>query len=198
MRTVKITLQTVLSVALILLLATSIVFTEQAKTYSITTKCSPQAREWIIDKFGEVNTIEELLVDINDFIGTRTYIPKKATDIFQYFDIDEFIDNDCNGLCYDWSCFSAIVAREISQLKGWNCKPYVVDAVSIYDKSIYHSYNFFVVDDENGKRTYYIDTTVDNTRKKSGERITGVVNIANYTMEEFSERCCGYKIFKYH
>jgi hypothetical protein len=26
----------------------------------------------------------------------------------------------------------------------------------------------------------------------------GVVNIGNFTMEEFSERCCGYRIFKYH
>ena len=171
MRTVKITLQTVLTVVLVLLLATTIVFTEQAKTYSITTKCSPQAREWIVDKFGEADTIEELLIDVNAFIGTRTYIPKKSTDLFQYFDIDEFIENDCNGLCYDWSCFTAIVTREISQLKGWNCKPYIVDAVSVYDKSIYHSFNFFIVDDENGKRTYFLDTTVDNTRKKNNERI---------------------------
>ena len=198
MKTVKITLQTILTVALVLLLTTTIVFTEQAKTYSITTKCSPQAREWIVDKFGEADTIEELLIDVNGFIGTRTYIPKKSTDLFQYFDIDEFIDNDCNGLCYDWSCFTAIVAREISQLKGWNCKTYVVDAVSIHDNSVYHSYNFFIVDDGNSKRTYFLDTTVDNTRKKNNERIAGVINIGNFTMEEFSERCCGYRIFKYH
>lgn len=198
MKTVKITLQTVLTVVLVLLLATTIIFTEQAKTYSITTKCSPQAREWIINKFSDADTIEELLIDVNAFIGTRTYIPKKETDIFQYFDIDDFIENDCNGLCYDWSCFTAIVVREVSQLKGWNCKPYVVDAVSIYDKNIYHSYNFFVVDDANGKRTYYLDTTVDNTRKKNREQITGVVNIANYTMEEFSKKYCGYKIINYH
>ena len=198
MKTVKITLQTILTVALVLLLTTTIVFTEQAKTYSITTKCSPQARKWIIDRFGEADTIEELLIDVNGFIGTRTYIPKKSTDLFQYFDIDEFIDNDCNGLCYDWSCFTAIVAREISQLKSWNCKTYVVDAVSIHDNSVYHSYNFFIVDDGNSKRTYFLDTTVDNTRKKNNERIAGVINIGNFTMEEFSERCCGYRIFKYH
>ena len=198
MKTVKITLQTILTVALVLLLTTTIVFTEQAKTYSITTKCSPQAREWIVDKFGEADTIEELLIDVNAFIGTRTYIPKKSTDLFQYFDIDEFIDNDCNGLCYDWSCFTAIVTREVSQLKGWNCKPYVVDAVSIYDKSIYHSFNFFIVDDGNSKRTYFLDTTVDNTKRRNNEQIMGVVNIGTFTMEEFSERCCGYRIFKYH
>ena len=198
MKTVKITLQTILTVALVLLLTTTIVFTEQAKTYSITTKCSPHAREWIVSKFGEADTIEELLIDVNAFIGTRTYIPKKATDLFQYFDIDKFIENDCNGLCYDWSCFTAIVTREISQLKGWDCKPYIVDAVSVYDKSIYHSFNFFIFDDGNSKRTYFLDTTVDNTRKKNNERIAGVINIGNFTMEEFSERCCGYRIFKYH
>ena len=83
MKTVKITLQTVLTVVLVLLLATTIIFTEQAKTYSITTKCSPEAREWIVDKFGEADTIEELLIDVNDFISTRTSIPKKSTDLFQ-------------------------------------------------------------------------------------------------------------------
>ena len=185
---------------LIVVIALSFAVTKHQSTSgcSITTKCSPQAREWIIDRFGEADTIEELLIDVNDFIGTRTYIPKKSTDLFQYFDIDEFIDNDCNGLCYDWSCFTAIVAREISQLKGWNCITYVVDAVSIHDNSVYHSYNFFIVDDGNSKRTYFLDTTVDNTRKKNNERIAGVINIGNFTMEEFSERCCGYRIFKYH
>lgn len=198
MKAVKISIQTIFTIALVLLLATSIVFTEQTKTYSITTKCSPQAREWIISKFGEADTIEELLIDVNDFIGTRTYVPKKATDIFQYFDIDKFIENDCNGLCYDWSCFTAIVTREISQLKGWDCKPYIVDAVSVHDKSIYHSFNFFIVNDGNSKRTYFLDTTVDNTKRRNNEQIMGVVNIGNFTMEEFSERCCGYRIFKYH
>ena len=198
MKAVKISIQSVLTVALVLILATTIIFTEKAQTYSITTKCSPKARGWIIERFSDADTIAELLIDVNDFIGTRTYIPKKSTDVFQYFDIDKFIDNDCNGLCYDWSCFTSIVVREVSQLKGWNCKPYVIDAVSIYDKSIYHSYNFFVVDDENGKRTYYLDTTLDNTKKNNGERVLGPVNIANYTMEEFSEKYCGYRIFKYH
>lgn len=198
MKAIKISIQSVLTVVLVLILATTIIFTEKAQTYSITTKCSPEAREWIIERFSDADTIEELLIDVNDFIGTRTYIPKKPTDLFQYFDIDEFIKTGCNGLCYDWSVFSLIVVRECSQFKGWNCKPYVVDAVSIYDKSIYHSYNFFVVDDENGKRTYYLDTTVDNTKKNNGKPITGVVNIDNLSMEEFSEKYCGYKIFKYH
>ena len=140
-------IQTTLVFALVGIIILTIVVTEsQSKSgYSITTKCSTTAREWIIEKFGDAENIEELLNDINNFIGTRRYIERKPTEIVQYFDIDEFIANDCNGLCYDWSCFTSIVVREISAHKDWQgITPLVVDAVSVNDSNSSHSFNFVV------------------------------------------------------
>ena len=93
-------------VALIVVIALSVIVTKQQSESgcSITTKCSPEAREFIINKFGDANSIEDLLMVIDAFICTRTYIPKQYYDVVQTFDIDDFIANDCNGLCFDWSC----------------------------------------------------------------------------------------------
>lgn len=192
-------LQTILSFALVGVIITTIIVTENQSTsgYSLTTKCSPQACEWIIEKFGDTENIVDLMSDVNDFIGTRTYIERKPTDLFQYFDIEKFIENDCNGLCYDWSCFTSIVVREISTYKGWQgITALVVDAVHLNDSSNSHSFNFVV--DENSNITYYLDTTHDNTRKQEGRQTVGVVNIGNYNIEEFSEDFCGYKIMSFH
>lgn len=192
-------LQTTLVFALVGVIILTLVVTEsQSKSgYSLTTKCSPAARNWIIERFSDSENIEELLNDINNFIGTRTYIDRKPTDLFQCFDIDEFMANDFNGLCWHWSCFTSIVVREISAHKGWqDITPLVVDATHLYDSSNSHSFNF-VVDEKNNK-TYYLDTTHDNTRKQEGRPIVGVVDIANYSIEEFSEDFCGYKITNYH
>ena len=164
-------LQTTLVFALIAVIIMTIVVTESRSKsgYSLTTKCSSAAREKIIEKFGNAENIEELLNDINNFIGTRTYIERKPTDLFQYFDIDKFIENNCNGLCYDWSCFTSIVVREISDYKGWQgITPFVVDAVSVNDSNSSHSFNFVV--DEKNNITYYIDMTFDNTRREQGRK----------------------------
>lgn len=199
MKRITTLLQTTLVFTLIGVIIMTIVVTEsQSKSgYSITTKCSTTAREWIIEKFGDDENVEELLNDINLFISTRTYIERKPTDLFQYFDIDKFIENNCNGLCYDWSCFTSIVVREISAHKDWQgITPLVVDAVFLTDSSNSHSFNFVV--DEKNDITYYLDTTHDNTRKEQGRQIVGVINISPYSIEEFAEDFCGYRIKNYH
>ena len=199
MKRITTLLQTTLVFTLIGVIIMTIVVTEsQSKSgYSITTKCSPVARKWIIEKFGDTENIVDLMSDVNDFIGTRTYIERKPTDLFQYFDIDDFMANDFNGLCWHWSCFTSIVVREISAHKEWQgITPLVVDAVSVNDSNSSHSFNFVVYEKNN--ITYYLDTTHDNTRKEQGRPIVGVVNIGNYSIEEFSEDFCGYKITNYH
>lgn len=192
-------LQTTLVFALVGIIILTIIVTENqsASGNSITTKCSPAAREWIIGRFGDAENIVDLMSDVNDFVGTRTYIERKPTDLFQYFDIDKFIENNCNGLCYDWSCFTSIVVREISAYKSWQgITPFVVDAVSVNDSNSSHSFNFVV--DEKNNITYYIDMTFDNTRREQGRQIVGVVDIRDYSMEEFAEDLCGYKITNFH
>ena len=77
-------LQTPLVFALIAVIIMTIIITKSQSTsgYSITTKCSPSARDWIIEKFGDTENIVDLMSDVNDFIGTRTYIERKPTDLF--------------------------------------------------------------------------------------------------------------------
>jgi hypothetical protein len=160
---------------------------------SITTQCSPQARTFIVDKFGDAKSIEQLLMDIDAFICTRTYIPKSDGDKVQTFDIDVFIANDCNGLCFDWSCFTSVVVSQVAEVKGWDVTTLVVDADSTVG-GVAHSFNFIIVDGE----TYFIDTTIDNTRYKKGVAPIGYVNIGSMSKEEFAIKKLNYKIRAYH
>lgn len=181
--------------ALIAVIALLVAVTKQQSTSgcSITTKCSPEAREFIVNKFGDANSIEELLMDIDAFICTRTYIPKQNYDFVQTFDIDDYMANDFNGLCFDWSCFTAAVVREISNIKGWNVTPLVAEAKSTVGEYA-HAFNFVLVD---GK-TYFLDTTSDNTRYKNGKHPIGFVDIGSMSKEEYALRYLNYEIFQYH
>lgn len=193
-------INTILFCSLVCVMVLSIVVTSRQSTSgnSITTVCSPQAQEWIIENFDNAETLEELLRNVNEFIGTRTYVVRKPTDIFQHFDMDDFIANP-NGLCFDWSCATSCIVKTVSaRHPEWgNVTSVVVDAVSL-DGSSYHSFNFITVDDKNGRHTYHLDTTDDNTRKKNGKKVIGITNINNCDLETFSEQIYGYKIFAYH
>lgn len=182
-------------VALIVVIALSVIVTKQQSESgcSITTKCSPEAREFIVNKFGDANSIEDLLMVIDAFICTRTYIPKQYYDVVQTFDIDDFIANDCNGLCFDWSCFTAIVVREVSKIKGWDVTPLVAEAKSTVGEDA-HAFNFILVD---GK-TYFLDTTNDNTRYKNCKRPIGLVDIGSMSKEEYALKNLNYQIWQYH
>ncbi len=181
--------------ALIAIIALSVVITKQQSTSgcSITTKCSPEARELIINKFGDVNSIEELLMDIDAFICTRTYIPKQYYDFIQTFDLDDFIKNGYNGLCFDFANFASIVSREISKIKGWDVTPLVAEAKSTVG-DVAHAFNFIIV----GDKTYFLDTTSDNTRCKNGKSAIGYVDIGSMSKEEYALKYLNYEIFQYH
>ena len=181
--------------ALIVVIALSVIVTKQQSESgcSITTKCSPEAREFIVNKFGDANSIEELLMNIDAFICTRTYTPKQYYDVVQTFDIDDFIANNCNGLCFDWSCFTAIVVREVSKIKGWDATPLVAEAKSTVGADA-HAFNFILV----GDKTYFLDTTSDNTRYKNDKRPIGFVDIGSMSKEEYALTNLNYKIWQYH
>ena len=193
MKTVRTVIQTILVIALIISIGASIVVINGQTTngYSSTTKCSPAAREWIIEQFGDAKDIYELLDNINNFVSSRTYIPRQPSDIVQYFSIDKFIFEDtCNGLCFDFACFTAISVREICKFKNWdNITAVVVDVKSTRVAKSYHSFNFIHFNN----KIFYIDTTFD--MEKSDK--VGAVNIGNYSMEEFSA-LLGWEIFAYH
>lgn len=193
-------IKTILFGSIVCVMILSIVITNRQSTSgkSITTVCSTQAQKWIIENFDNADTLEELLKNVNEFIGTKTYIDRKPTDVFQHFNMDDFIANQ-NGLCFDWSCATSCIVKTVSSRHpDWgNITSVVVDAVSL-DGNSYHSFNFITVEDKKGRRTYHLDTTDDNTRKKNGKKVIGITNINDYDLETFSEQVYGYKIFAYH
>lgn len=193
MKTVRTVIQTILVIAFIISIGASIVVIDGQKTsgYSSTTKCSPAAREWIIEQFGDAKDIYELLNNINSFVSSRTYIPRQPSDIVQYFSIDKFIfEDNCDGLCFDFACFTATCTREISEYRKWEgITAIIVDAKSTQVENSYHSFNFIHINED----VVYIDTTFD--MEKSDK--VGAVNIGNYSMEEFSA-LLGWEIFAYH
>ena len=182
-------------VALIAVIALSVIVTKHQSTSgcSIATKCSPEAREFIVNKFGDADSIEDLLTDIDAFICTRTYTPKQYYDVVQTFDIDDFIANDCNGLCFDWSCFTAIVVREVTNIKGWDATTLVAEAKSTVGEDA-HAFNFILV----GDKTYFFDTTNDNTLYQKGKQPIGFVDIGSMSKEEYALKYLNYEIFQYH
>lgn len=181
--------------ALIAVIALSVIVTKHQSTSgcSIATKCSAEAREFIVNKFGDADSIEDLLMVIDDFICTRTYTPKKYYDVVQTFDIDDFIANNCNGLCFDWSCFTAIACRVVSEIKGWDVAPLVAEAKSTVGEDA-HAFNFILV----GDKTYFLDTTNDNTRYQKGKHPIGFVDIGSMSKEEYALKYLNYEIFQYH
>lgn len=193
MKNINVVVRTILILALVISIGASIVIIDSQKTsgYSSTTKCSPVARQWIIENFGEARDIYELLDNINRFISSQNYIPRQVTDVVQYFSIDEFIfEDDCDGLCFDFSSFTAVCTREISNYKNWkNITALIVDAKSTKEKNSYHSFNFIRIDGS----TFYIDTTFDMNRANK----VGAVNIGDFSIEEFSE-LLGWEIIAYH
>ena len=181
--------------ALIAVIALSVIVTKHQSTSgcSITTKCSSEAREFITNEFGDADSIEDLLTDIDAFICTRTYTSRQYYDVVQTFDIDDFIANNCNGLCFDWSCFTAIVVREVSKIKGWDVTPLVAEAKSAIGEDA-HAFNFILV----GDKTYFLDTTNDNTRYQKGKQPIGFVDIGSMSKEEYALKYLNYEIFQYH
>ena len=134
-------------------------------------------------------------MDIDAFICTRTYIPKQNHDFVQTFDIDDFIANDFNGLCFDWSCSTSCIVMTVSSLHPeWGTvTPLVAEAKSTVGDYA-HAFNFIIV----GDKTYFLDTTSDNTLCKNGKPAIGYVDIGSMSKEEYALKYLNYEIFQYH
>lgn len=162
-------------------------------SYSSACKCSERAREYIICEFGDAESLEDLMSQLNLFACQNfTYVDKRI--IFQSFDMDKFIFSDrLHGLCWDFACFTKVAVLEVAQYKGWsNTSVYVCDA-RCNQSRIGHSFNFI----SDGQTTYYLDNTFDNTKYKKGKPITGAVNIGSLSTDEFS-KTIDYTPYNYH
>ncbi len=196
MKKIKNILKVILVFTLIAIMVYSFNMTHEqnyAGSYSSATVCTERSREYILKEFGDSESIERLLLDIDEFACKNFTYVKKGWYI-QHFDIDEFIFEDkLHGLCFDFACFTKIVVLEVAKYKGWDdVKVYVCDA-DIPNKRNGHSFNFIT----QGKNTYYIDTTSDSTHYQNGEKVTGPLRLGKISRKNFVKKL-GMKFSNYH
>lgn len=122
-------------------------------------KLSDSDKKWIEENYSQYNTVEDLLLAINNDICTQyTYVDKQYLLGLQHFDFSDFIKTK-QGLCFDFSCFTKSVVLYISELKGWDIKVYVCDV--ILKNGGRHCYNFVVYEKDGQEVKYYTDMTTN-------------------------------------
>jgi len=165
--------------------------------FSSACKITPAFRDFVIQEFGDNDSVESLIVDVNEFIAQKEYVYKKG--IIQHFDCNEFVRSNFSGCCYDWSIFLKIVVREISLHKNWTgITPLVTDAESLIGEPR-HSFNYIKIDNADGStKIYFTDVTINNTRRKNQQKLQYYVDISPYSMEEYAIKFLNYKIINYH
>ena len=178
-----------LSFLLVVLICVSFVTTynqNRSGTVSAATcNISAENKEYIINKYGDCKTAEELIIRLNDEICTE-YTYNRPLIIFQSFDFDEFI-NTKKGLCFDYSCYLKIVFNTIFP----DYKVYVCDVRINYFN--YHSYNFIETD----THRYFVDLTTDLIRYGNGQKRIIYEDIGTLTYDEYTKQY-NEKILNYH
>ena len=95
----------ILSILLVAMICMSFVTTyHQNRTGTVsaaTCNISAENKEYILNRYGDCKTAEELIIRLNDEICTE-YTYNRPLIIFQSFDFDEFIKTK-KGLCFDYS-----------------------------------------------------------------------------------------------
>ena len=178
-----------LSFLLVVLICVSFVTTynqNRSGTVSAATcNISAENKEYIINKYGDCKTAEELIIRLNDEVCTE-YTYHKPLIIFQSFDFDKFTKTK-KGLCFDYSCYLKTVFNTIFP----DFKVYVCDVrINLFN---YHSYNFI----ETGSKRYFVDLTTDQYRYKNGQKRIIYENIGNLSYDEYTSQY-NEKILNYH
>ena len=140
-------------------------------------------KDWIIDTFGDCNTVEELLNSMESFVANNfIYKSSMLNQIpLQSFRFGKFRKN-FTGVCFDFSCFAKTVCVVWAEYKNIDVKCYVIDC-KLENKQA-HSYNYLVTAD----KTYYMDLTQFNTLAKTGKPTDGTIfEIGNKDMLEYSK-----------
>ena len=179
----------ILSILLVAMICMSFVTTyNQNRTGTVsaaTCNISVENKEYIINKYGDCKTAEELIIRLNDEICTE-YTYNRPLIIFQSFDFDEFIKTK-KGLCFDYSCYLKIVFNTIFP----DYKVYVCDVRINYFN--YHSYNFIETD----AHRYFVDLTTDLIRYGNGQKRIIYEDIGTLTYDEYTKQY-NEKILNYH
>ena len=179
----------VLSILLVTVICMSFVTTynqNRSGTVSAATcNISTEKKEYILNRYGDCKTAEELIIRLNDEICTE-YTYHRPFIIFQSFDFDEFI-NTKKGLCFDYSCYLKIAFNTIFP----DMKVYVCDVRINYFN--YHSYNFI----DTGSNRYFVDLTTDLIRYGNGQKRIIYEDIGTLTYDEYTKQY-NEKILNYH
>lgn len=178
-----------LSFLLVVLIFASFVTTynqNRSGTVSAATcNISAENKEYIINKYGDCTTAEELIIRLNDEICTE-YTYNRPIIIFQSFDFDDFIKTK-KGLCFDYSCYLKIVFNTIFP----EMKVHICDVrINFFN---YHSYNFV----ETGSKRYFVDLTTDLIRYGNGQKRIVYENLGTLSYDEYTSQY-NEKILNYH
>ena len=180
---------------LILILISTLVFAfvnthkqNRSGGYSSVCTLTEQDKKFIIDNFSQYETVEELIVAINEYICKNyKYVDKTY---IQHFDFAETVKNK-TGLCFDFASLQKCIIAVISEYNGWDdVKVYVADVETRTDA---HSYNFICV----GDKKYFSDPTSNLTRYNKGKSIKHYEDIGNLSFEEYANSY-NEEIFNYH
>jgi len=156
----------------------------RAGGYSTVTHLTSRSRQWIMDRFGHCQTVEELLTEVDLFVCKEcTYRDQKVI-LHQSFDFDRFVfRRELHGLCFDFAAFVKCVV--LVWAEETNAPPLQVYLYDVRTKKGNHSYNFVVTENT----TYFLDTTVDQARYQKGKEILGAEDLGNRTIREY---CASY------
>ena len=179
----------VLSVLLVAVICMSFVTTyNQNRTGTVsaaTCNISTENKEYILNRYGDCKTAEELIIRLNDKICTE-YTYNRPLIIFQSFDFDEFIKTK-KGLCFDYSCYTKIVFNTVfPEMKVFVCDVKI-------NHFNYHSYNFIETD----THRYFVDLTSDQNRYKNNKKRIIYEDIGNLSYDEYTSKY-NEKILNYH
>ena len=188
MKKVKI-ISIILSILLVALICASFVTTynqnRSGTVSAATSNISAENKEYIINKYGDCKTAEELIIRLNGEICTE-YTYNRPLIIFQSFDFDKFTKTK-KGLCFDYSCYLKTVFNTIFP----DFKVYVCDVRINYFN--YHSYNFIETD----THRYFVDLTTDLIRYGNGQKRIIYEDIGTLTYDEYTKQY-NEKILNYH
>ena len=122
--------------------------------HSSITAISKQDRQWIYDHFGECDSIECLLLCVEDYAVRNFRYDKSKIPLFQHFDFRDLIDSK-KGICFCFAAWVKTCCLIWSERNNVELKVYVVDIEYDFFKPR-HSYNVIQLPDG---RNFYIDVT---------------------------------------
>ena len=187
MKTFRIILCAVVSVALFLSIALSCFASTMQKTggsYSTTTTITEESRRWILDHFDHCRSIDELLAEIDRF-GCENFVYQRyQMPLIQAFCLDKFLfEDNLHGVCFEFSCFVKCVVLVWKESHQRNdVQAFVYDV--ILPNGGRHSYNFIMAEN----RTWYFCLTTDVSRVASGRKAPGPEEITGMTPQAYMKK----------